>query len=81
MEENRRALLPAYIVVAIVRRDVFLVHIAIGCHRVPGPGRVPSDSVYVVPVISGACIVHHVIWMGVKSVNRVRAMRAEQFTY
>ena len=81
MEENKRVLFLAYIIVAIARRDVFLAQIAIRCHRVPGPGGVPSDSVYVVPVISGTCIVYHVIWTGVESVNRVAVMSTEQLTY
>ena len=81
MEENRRTLLLAHIVVAIVRCDVLLVQIAIRCHRVPGPGRVPGDSVHVIPVISGTRIVHHAIWVGVKSVNKVAVMQAGQLTY
>ena len=61
----------AYIVMAIVRWDVLLVHIAIMCHRVPGPGRVSSYSTYMIPVISRTCIVYHVVWADLEDVNGV----------
>ena len=72
--KRRGHLLLAYIVVAIVRWDVLLVHIAIMCHRVPGPGRVSSDSTYMIPVISRTCIVYHVVWAGSENVNGVTVM-------
>jgi len=53
---------------AIVRWDISLVQITKRCHRFPGPSGVPSDFAYVVPVIPGACIVHHGVWVGVGGV-------------
>ena len=56
----------AYVVVSIIRRDIFLVQVAVRCHRVPAPTGVLSDPVDVIPVISGTRIVHHVVWVGSK---------------
>ena len=64
----------AYVVMTIVRWDVFLVQIAIMCHRVPGPSGVPSNSANVVPVVSGTCIVHHGVWVDTAVVNSVTVM-------
>ena len=71
MRKKRRYVVPTYIVVAIVWWDVLLVHIAIMCHRIPGPGRVSSDSTYMIPVISRTCIVYHVVWAGLEDVSGV----------
>jgi len=59
--ENGKCLLLTDIIVAIVRRDVSLVQITIGCHCVPGPSGVFSDSADVIPVVSGTGVVSHVI--------------------
>ena len=59
--EKRRYFLLAYVVVTVIWWDISLVQIAIGCHRFPGPGGVLGDSVYVVPVIPGACVVYHTV--------------------
>ena len=61
MEDEWRFALPAYIIMAIARWDVFLVQITVVFHRVPGPSGVISDPAYIIPVISGTCIVHHVV--------------------
>ena len=60
---------------AVVRCDVFLVPIAIRRHCVPGPGGVPSDSVDVIPVILGTCIVYHVIWVDSEDENGFTTIR------
>ena len=60
---------------AIIWRDVFLVQIAVRCHRVPGPCRVPGDPADVIPVISGTRIVHHSIWAGLEGGNRVTVIQ------
>ena len=54
-------LLLTYVVMTIIRWDISLVQIAIGCHRFPGPSGVLSDSAYVIPVIPGACVVYHTV--------------------
>ena len=61
MGEKKRYPLKAYIVVAIVRGNVFLAQIAMVCHRIPGPSGVVRDPTYIIPVVSGARIVHHVV--------------------
>ena len=63
MREKRRYAVLAHIVVAIVRGDVFLVQIAMVCHRIPRPSGVASDPAYIIPVIPGARVVHHVVWV------------------
>ena len=59
--EKKRYPLQAYIVVAIIRGNVFLAQIAVVCHRIPGPSGVVRDPTYIIPVVSGARIVHHVV--------------------
>jgi len=49
------------IIVVIVWRDVSLVQVTIGCHCVPGPSGVFSDSADVIPVVSGTGVVSHVV--------------------
>jgi len=56
---------------AIVRGDILLVQVAIRRHCVPGPSGIFSDSVYMIPVIPGARIVHHIVWVGLRGVNNV----------
>ena len=51
----------AYIVVAIVRCDVFLIQIAMMGHCIPRPSGVVGDSTYIIPVVPGARIVHQVV--------------------
>ena len=51
----------AYIVMAIVGRDVSLVQIAMVCHCIPSPSGVFSDPTYIIPVVSRTRIVHHVV--------------------
>ena len=57
-ERPRYVLLP-HVVMAVVRCDIFLVQIAVGCHRVPGPSGVPGDSADVIPVVSRTSIIYH----------------------
>ena len=59
---------------AIVRWNVFLVQIAIMCHRVPGPSRIPSGSTDPIPVVSGTRIIQHVVWVDLAGVNSVMVM-------
>ena len=75
MEKKRKIPPPAYVVMAIVWSHVFLVQVAIRCHCVPGPSGIPSDSAYMIPVVFGTCIVHHVVWEGLGGVSSVTAMR------
>ena len=65
--EKRRYLLLAYVVMTVVRWDISLVQISIGCHCFPGPSGVIGDSVYVVPVIPGARGVYHTVYVGLEA--------------
>ena len=67
--EKRKCPLLTYIVMTIIRCDVFLVQVAIRRHRIPGPSRVPSNSTDVIPVIFGTCVVYHIIWVGLEGVS------------
>ena len=60
-EKTGEEKIPVYIVMVVVRCDIFLVQIAIMCHRIPCPSRVSSDPAYVVPVVSGTRIVYHAV--------------------
>ena len=66
---------PAYIVVAIVRCDIFLVQITIMCHRVPAPRGIPGNAADMIPVTSGTGIVDHVVWADLGGMNEVTAMQ------
>ena len=58
-ENEQKNLLLAYIIVVVIRRNVFLVQVTVTCHRVPGPSRIPNDSADVIPVIFGTGSIDH----------------------
>ena len=75
MRKKKRYVVPTYIVVAIVRRDVFLVQFAVMCHCVPGPSGVVGDSTYIIPVVSGTRIVYHVVWVDLEGADSITIIR------
>ena len=72
MRKKKKYTVSAYIIVAIVRRDVPLIQITMVCHRIPRPSGVVGDPAYIIPVVPGTRIVHHVVWVDLEGANSVR---------